>query len=250
MSNDASGNAPEDARSPSAETETEQAAAQPPNRSNHQLPTPPRSSNASYDHSDAASMDSQNTTASRQRYKRGGRKKKKKKGGKLQSVSEFELPKGAQRQEQETSPGVESRDDNAPYPEDDDEARDYDAEELRKARSSRPAAPSKERAPGKATKEGGTGIRAFNIARAEGSGGGQPVGITIERPKSKDKTKGKGKENKKASGGKGGGEGEGQDGETETETRKPVSIRLDLNLEIEIFLRAKIQGDVTITFLE
>ena len=35
----------------------------------------------------------------------------------------------------------------------------------------------------------------------------------------------------------------------EPEEKKPVQIRLDLNLMIEVFLRAKIQGDVTITFL-
>jgi hypothetical protein len=38
--------------------------------------------------------------------------------------------------------------------------------------------------------------------------------------------------------------------EPQKEERKPVSIRLDLNLELEIFLRAKIKGDITITFLE
>jgi hypothetical protein len=241
--NNSSGDALEDAHHTAAEDE--QAAAQRSMPSNHQLPTPPRSSNASYDHSDAASMDSQNTASSRRRHQRGGRKKKKKKGGKLQSVSEFELPKGGQLQEQETPTGVQSGD-QMPCPD------DYDAEELQKARLSRPAGSNKERPPGNAAKAG-TGIRAFNIARAEDFGGRQPVGITIECP-SKDKSKGTGKEkeNKKAGerpGGKCGGEGEEQDGEPETERRNPVSIRLDLNLEIEIFLRAKIKGDVTITFL-
>ncbi|KFX91044.1 hypothetical protein V490_06112 [Pseudogymnoascus sp. VKM F-3557] len=80
-----------------------------------------------------------------------------------------------------------------------------------------------------------TGIRAFNIRRLTGQG--PPVGISIDR--------GEGAEgaNKNADG-KGDGEGE------KREKPKPVSIRLDINLEIEVFLKAKIQGDVTITFLE
>jgi hypothetical protein len=236
--NNSLGDALEDAHHAAAENE--HAAAQRSMPSNHQLPTPPRSSNASYDHSDAASMDSENTASSRRRYQRGGRKKKKKKGGKLHSVSEFELPKGGQLQQQETPTGVQLGKET-PSPD------DYDVEELQKARSSRPTGSNEERPPGTAPKAGGTGIRAINIARAEALGGGQPLGITIERPKSKDKSRRTGKEkgDKKAgegSRGKGGGEGEGeeQDGDTETDRRKPVSIRLDLNLEIEIFLRAKI----------
>lgn len=35
----------------------------------------------------------------------------------------------------------------------------------------------------------------------------------------------------------------------DSEKKQVRSIRLDLDLEIEIFLRAKIKGDVTITFL-
>ena len=40
-----------------------------------------------------------------------------------------------------------------------------------------------------------------------------------------------------------------EDEEKEPETRSGMAIRLDLNLIVEIFLKAKIQGDVTITFL-
>lgn len=79
-----------------------------------------------------------------------------------------------------------------------------------------------------------TGIRAFNIRRLRGEG--PPVGISIDR--------GEGAEGaKKNADGKGDGEKEKAD------KPKPVSIRLDINLEIEVFLKAKIQGDVTITFL-
>ncbi|TVY32785.1 hypothetical protein LSUB1_G007655 [Lachnellula subtilissima] len=33
------------------------------------------------------------------------------------------------------------------------------------------------------------------------------------------------------------------------EEKKPLSIRFDLNIELEIFLKAKIKGDITVTFL-
>ncbi|KAG9243274.1 hypothetical protein BJ878DRAFT_125854 [Calycina marina] len=38
--------------------------------------------------------------------------------------------------------------------------------------------------------------------------------------------------------------------EKEEPKRKPVQIRLDLNLELEVLFKAKIKGDITITFLE
>jgi len=146
---------------------------------------------------------------------------------------------------------------------------DYDEEELQKARSSRAPSAKKDKTREKSKKRD-TGIKAFNMKRAESSGG-RPMGITIERPKAPGKSKGKqkakkkGKATKKAEKKAEKEEGAEKDGEndedyededeeseteTETETRKPVSIRLDLNLEVEIFLRAKIKGDVTITFLE
>lgn len=215
---------------------------------NNQLPTPPTSINAECDYSDVASVDSQNSTSPRRRYKRGGRRKKR--GGKLQSVSELEIPKDGQSEEQEGTTDIEWKEET-PSPE------DYDAEELRKAKSSRPSSSSKKQS-SSATTRPDTGIKAFNVARAESSGGRRPVGITIERPKSTGKQKGKnkdkGKKKKKTDKrpeGASEGEGDENDGEseTETETRKPVSIRFDLNLEVEIFLRAKIKGEVTVTFL-
>ncbi|KFY07997.1 hypothetical protein V492_06627 [Pseudogymnoascus sp. VKM F-4246] len=80
-----------------------------------------------------------------------------------------------------------------------------------------------------------TGIRAFNIRRLRGDG--PPVGISIDRGEGAEGTK------KQSADGKGDEEGE------KTEKPKPISIRLDINLEIEVFLKAKVQGDVTITFL-
>lgn len=211
-------------------------------------PTPPTSINADCDYSDVASVDSQNSRSPRRRYRRGGRRGRK--GGKLQSVSEFELPKDAPSEQQVGVTDTESKEE-APLHE------DYDAEELRRARSSRPSNSNTKRSP-KTAKKSDTGIRAFNMTRAESSGGKRPVGITIERPKSTGKPKGKGKDKAKKKEKKkmdttpvdeDEREDDENDGETETETRNPVSIRFDLNLEVEIFLRAKIKGEVTVTFL-
>lgn len=210
--------------------------------SDQHLPTPPRSSNAPSDYSDAASVDSQNLTSPRRRHQRGGRiwRKRKNKGGKLQSVSERELSRDNEPQEQEIQADMDSTEGMRLL-------EDYDAQELHKAKSSRPTPPTKERPPGEAPKAG-TGISTFNLARAKSSGG-PPLGITIERPKSTGKGKEKGDEKTDEKPNGESGDAAEKDGETETETRHPVSIRLDINLEVEVFLRAKIKGDVTITFL-
>jgi hypothetical protein len=196
----------------------------------HQLPTPPRSNNALCDYSDIASVDSQNPTSPRRRHRRGGRKRKSCR--KLQLVSEFDLPRGSQPREQGIPTDTESK-------ERESHQDDYDAEELQKARSSGFTGSNRQRSHLRKPKVD-KGIRAFNMARAESSGGGRPIGITIERPNSTGRAKGRGKR-------KGGGKSE-EDEEGEG-NRNPVSIRLDLNLEIEVFLRTKIKGSVTITFL-
>jgi len=98
-----------------------------------------------------------------------------------------------------------------------------------------------------------TGIRAFNLKRAAASGG-RPVGLSTTSGSKKSKKKSAKKKKKKA-------KPEVRESETEEESSsdeeedeepasKPMSIKLDLNLVIEIFLKAKIQGEVTITFLE
>lgn len=96
-----------------------------------------------------------------------------------------------------------------------------------------------------------TGIRAFNVKRAQGSGG-RPIGVRAtssskSKKSKKSATKKKKKQKKKAA------EEETSSSSEETtdeeDERKPMSIRLDLNLMVEIFLKAKIKGDVTITFL-
>jgi hypothetical protein len=205
------------------------------------LPTPPRSSNASADYSDAASVDSQNPSVPRRRHPRGGRKKRNKKGGRLQSVSEFEVPLSNNQSSQDA--------DVQPTVEEDAHEEAYDAEELRKAKSSRS---EKQRSPRATTTTADTGVRAFNLAKAQSSGG-RPFGLTIERERSPGaKVKGKKAQGENRGTDKTGdreGGREEEDQGRDIETRKPVSIRLDLNLEVEIFLRAKIKGDVTITFL-
>ncbi|KAH6669466.1 hypothetical protein B0J14DRAFT_120366 [Halenospora varia] len=114
----------------------------------------------------------------------------------------------------------------------------------------------------------GTGIKAFNMRKADQSGG-RPFGVSVERPKSntpsqkkrgskaksKKKTCGECGRKKKKSREEDWEDDSGEEDESSSEEeekpkgKKPMSIRLDLNLELEIFLRAKIKGDVTITFL-
>lgn len=98
-----------------------------------------------------------------------------------------------------------------------------------------------------------TGIKAFNLKRAEASGG-RPIGVRAHPTSSntkktaKSKTSKKPKKSKKASV-QSESEEEGSVDSFEEQKQKPMSIRLDLNLMVEIFLKAKIKGDVTITFL-
>lgn len=185
--------------------------------------TPLESNTFPGDYSDAASVDSQHSRP-RRRHQRGGRKVKD--SGKLRP--DFESASGGSRpDEQEALANPETQDWS------DDE--DYDAEKLRKARASRPSR-SKKQAP-----KSDTGIRSFNLKRADESGG-RPIGVSVERPESRSKAnkkKGKGKKKEKRS----------EESDEEEEKKSGPSIRLDLNLELEIFLKAKIKGDITISFL-
>jgi len=95
-----------------------------------------------------------------------------------------------------------------------------------------------------------TGIRAFNLRRAAASGGrpvdvrATPSGDKKSKKKSSKKKKKKAKVEVKESESE-----EESSSEEEEEKPKPMSIKLDLDLVIEIFLKAKIQGEVTITFM-
>ncbi|KAN0111119.1 hypothetical protein V8E51_007506 [Hyaloscypha variabilis] len=97
-----------------------------------------------------------------------------------------------------------------------------------------------------------TGIRAFNLKRAAASGG-RPVEVRAtasDNKKSKKKSSKKKKKKAKAEAKESESEEESSSEEEEEEKPKPMSIKLDLDLVIEIFLKAKIQGEVTITFME
>jgi hypothetical protein len=84
-----------------------------------------------------------------------------------------------------------------------------------------------------------TGIRAFNLKRAADSAG-RPVSVRAEKKKKKKKREPEVDETDESS---------SDEDDEEPEKRPGMAIRLDLNLIVEIFLKAKIQGDVTITFL-
>jgi len=106
-----------------------------------------------------------------------------------------------------------------------------------------------------------TGFKAFNLKRAQSSGGRRPFGLSVDRGESKEERSKKSKKKKKKKKKKkskrteeDSDEDEDSDSSSSSDEepaeRKPLSIRLDLNLELEIFLRAKVKGDITITFLE
>lgn len=165
-----------------------------------------------------------------------------------------------------------------PTPEEDEGGREYEAPRDEGAEESEVEAPGlaarkvrvKEKGEGEGRRGGrrppprraGTGISSFGVKRAKE---GPPIGIHVDRgdePVASTQRKGKGKAPApKTKGGKCrkcDAEVEDEEsGEEEPEgiqeeaapPRKPVQIRLDLNLELEILLRAKIKGDITITFL-
>jgi uncharacterized protein (DUF4415 family) len=166
---------------------------------------------------DLGSTNSDEPASDRKTYKRGGRKED---TSRWNSLSSRLPPLGP-----------------------DDES---DGEEEQEKEPSCADEPTDERQPRPRAKPFKTGISSFNLKRAEGSGG-RPMGVTVDDPTTKvsaehefdqpkrKTTPDKGKQRERP--------------QREPEEKKPVQIRLDLNLMIEVFLRAKIQGDVTITFL-
>jgi len=191
------------------------------------------------DYSDVASVDSQKSATEGRKYQRGGRKKSKSRTSRIPPVPESQ---------------------NTPEDEDPEVIQQTEKKEV-----VCPECASRKRteSPKPAAKPFETGFKAFNVKRAEASGG-RPFGVrTKSSKKSKAKyspeTKKKKKKKKKKMTRKKTTEVQEYDTveesdeepeEEEEPAKKPVSIRLDLNLVIEVFLRAKIQGDVTITFLE
>ncbi|TVY84740.1 hypothetical protein LSUE1_G000635 [Lachnellula suecica] len=198
------------------------------------------------DYSDVPSNDAEESSKQRRKYQRGGRKKKYDEEQNLQSVSEANLLN-------------ENENEN-------------DGDKEVAAKPTRPKSKRRESKRSGSKPPFDTGIRAFNLKRAESSGG-RPFGLSIpgsDKPRSKSKSKPKSKPKPKSRRRKSKEPEEGeekenweseaseeeseeeseQEKEKEEEKPKPFSIRLDLNIELEIFLRAKIKGDVTITFLQ
>lgn len=201
------------------------------NRGAHQIPTPPRSSEELHDYSDAPSVDSEHSRPQQRRHQRGGRKPKQTGGRKAQSCAGCGIH-CAQAQEHEEEEEEEEQEEE----QEDNAADDYDQQSLRNARSRKSAGAKPKLAP-----KSDTGFKVFNLERAEASGGRRPFGVTVDRPESRSNTQRASQEEHSQ---------QERKEEPQKEERKPVSIRLDLNLELEIFLRAKIKGDITITFLE
>lgn len=224
----------------------------------HEESFPANTSTLPTDYSDVPSNNSEDSGKQKQRrkYQRGGRKKG------LQSVSESNLP------EEDEADGYEPR-----------------GKSTRRTTSSKTKL--KHRDSG-SRPSFDTGIKAFNLKRAESSGG-RPVGMSVEDRRSKSKAKPKLKHKAKSKRRKEkqqkeeeeerkenwesetSSEEEEEESESENESeeeeekkgkkkkskkeekkeepKKPLSIRFDLNIELEIFLKAKIKGDITVTFL-
>lgn len=231
------------------------------NNRSTQIPTPPQSLHSQH-HSDEENVSEDPSPNSPQpqrqrRHARGGRKPKQQRHAqRLQSVSEIEIPRSHARPEEDEQDFIDEESEEeaslspllAP-PDARSGESDYDAEALSKARGTRkqvkkipPRPPAKP-----------TGVSAFSIQRPRGGGRKPPIAVNVERPGEEPKTR------PRTKGGKGGrktkaeeediAEDESDEGEQEPEQSRPVKIRLDLNLELDILFKAKIKGDVTITFL-
>jgi hypothetical protein len=221
-----------------------------------EIPTPPQSQHSPDNHLNEEEH-SEDSSGSRRRP-RGGRKQSqlKKPAQHLQSVSEFELPTRSHPQHPEEEPGDFASDDEleAPLspllapPETEHHEDDYDEAALKNARSKG----SRKKHAKPPTRTRSTGISALNIERPRGRGRKPPISVSVERPEEKCKkcsARAKRKSKKKDTQPEERESEEDESEEEEEEKRKPVQIRLDLNLELDILLRAKIKGDITITFL-
>ena len=183
--------------------------------------TPPISNDAPSDYSDAPSVDLSHPSSQKRRNKRGGRKNRGR-AEPLKSVSEI---------------GVSKKKDQLPHSPPQPESRDGDSSQASDSNSTRHKSgtekawnPKSSRPSGDGKPKGDTGIRAFNLKRAESSGGGPPIAVVIERPKQKRKPKSDTKERNSHE--------PSDKEEEETERTKCLQIRFDLNLEVEKIGRA------------
>jgi len=211
--------------------------------------TPPPSTNQD-EYSD---LDSQNSQTERRKYQRGGRKKGTGRASHIPPIPQDPL---MPPEDYEDPPEVNHSDAGPELlqrePEKDEPHNERP--EICPNCSAKSRTPSAEslRPSEEIPKPFQTGIRAFNMKRAAGSSG-RPIGVRATSGKEKkrnSKEKRRSKKSRRAESSEeeemetdGSEEGDGE------KKQKPMSIRLDLNLVIEIFLKAKIQGDVTITFL-
>jgi len=201
------------------------------------------------DYSDVASAQSEeDAAAERQKYQRGGRKKNTAKS-RMPPIPEPMIAQDPEHREEIRTEQEETQVNGTKQ-----EERQANGTTCPECAARKQKAPSKQRPPFE------TGIRSFNLKKAAGSGG-RPVGLRTTAPESKKTKKKSAKKKKKKP------EPEVKESETEEESTseeddvdegadekgeesKPVRIKLDLDLMIEIFLKAKIKGEVTITFLE
>jgi hypothetical protein len=207
------------------------------------------SPNIAEDYSDLGSNKSEEPASDRTKYQRGGRKQ-----DDLGSTNSDEpasdrkkYQRGGRKEDTSRWNSLSSR---LPPLGPDDES---DREEEQEEEPSRADEPTEERQPRPRSTPFKTGISSFNLKRAEGSGG-RPMGVSIDDPTTKVSAEHEfDQQRRKTTPNKGKQKAEREEREEkpqrEPEEKKPVQIRLDLNLMIEVFLRAKIQGDVTITFL-
>lgn len=203
------------------------------------------SPNIAEEYSDLGSTKSEEAASDRTKHQRGGRKQ-----DDLSSTNTDEpasdrkkYQRGGRKEDTSRWNSLSSR---LPPLGPDDESDGEDQQEKESPRAEDP----KEREPRSRASTFKTGISSFNLKRAEGSGG-RPMGVTVDDPTTKVPAEHEfDKERRKTTSDKGQPRTEREERQhMEPEEKKPVQIRLDLNLMIEVFLRAKIQGDVTITFL-
>ncbi|KAL2066835.1 hypothetical protein VTL71DRAFT_1259 [Oculimacula yallundae] len=197
------------------------------------------------DYSDAASLHSEAEAKPRRKHHRGGRK------------ASYHEPSP----EDMAGLGLEDNNDDENYEESEDEICQYCSKKSQQQPRQQTKAQTK-----RATipEPFETGIHAFNIKKA--TGGRRPVALRMTSDKRKSRTNNTKPATKRTASPKSDNAGhktqsrssssksESHKGESEEpeqeEEGKPMSIRLDLDLMIEVFLKAKIKGAVTITFLE
>lgn len=192
------------------------------------------------DYSDIASEHSGNEHEEKRRYRRGGRKESRSGSSK----EEIDLLEGL-----ENSPGDNSKS----KPEKTGTPCPYCSGEPQ----------IKEPSPKQSIPEPfDTGIRAFNIRKA--AGGRRPVSVRAPSGRKKSQASSTKRTKKKKeqttddveyqtdadeSDSRTANDDNRSEEQEDPRAAKPMSIRLDLNLIVEVFLKAKIKGDVTITFL-